>query len=501
MLFLILMLLQFSSFTFLFLICLSLPIYWSLNGKTQIQNLFLLVLSYILYCWITFWLGIILFISTVFNYLTGLLIGWLKKKISRKIILYFAIAGNLFYLFIFRYFNFFCIEISNFLNLIGLKANPFTLILIIPIGISYYTFSAISYNIDICKNDINATKNFIFFALFLAFFPKMIAGPIERGDPLIPQISNKKGLKKQDFSSAIQLILIGYFKKVVLADFINRFISGLYLNPRRYSSAEALIIMWLFIIQLYADFSGYTNIAQGISKFFGINLRMNFNTPFLSYNISDMWRKWHISLTSWFKDYLYLPLGGNKKGFYRTLLNIMIIFVVSGLWHGPFLTMIIWGALNGFYVVIHRIFSKYTLKWKYYQKLKLTDKRYIQKKDLFIKYIYLFLSWLISFSIFAFSFIFFASKDIKIALRICRLIFSIKYDFTYEDDLYILIYLLIFSAFFIFLFDFFQWKLKKQEIFTNLHWFLRIICYLFMFVMIIIFQTISEQQPFIYEGY
>ena len=495
------MLLQFSSFAFLFIICISFPLYWSLNGKTQIQNLFLLVLSYIVYCWITFWLGIILFISTIFNYSTGLLLGKLKRKIRRKIILYFAIVCNIAYLFLFRYFNFFSVEISNFLNLISLKTNPFTLILIIPIGISYYSLSAISYNIDIYRNDIKPTKNFVVFALFLVFFPKMIAGPIERGHPLIPQISNKKGLKKQDFSSAIQLILIGYFKKVVLADFINRFIRGLYENPRRYSSAEALIIMWLFIIQLYADFSGYTNIAQGIGKFFGINLRMNFNNPFLSYNISDIWRKWHISLTSWFRDYLYIPLGGNRKGFFRVLLNIMIIFVISGLWHGPFLTMIIWGALNGFYVVLHRIYGEYTLKWKYYQKLKLTDKNCILKKDLYIKYIYLSLSWLISFNIFAFSFIFFASKDIKIALRICKLIFSIKYDFSYEDDLYILIYVLIFSAFFVFLFDFFQWKLKKQEIFTNLHWFLRILCYIFMFVMIIIFQAITEQQPFIYEGY
>jgi len=489
------------SFAFLFLIIFSLPLYWLFNSHTKIQNIYLLILSYIVYCWITFWLGILVFISTIFNYTTGILLGKIKKVGYRKFLVWFAIICNIAYLGVFKYFNFFSIEIANFLSLFGLRITPFLLILVIPVGISYFTLSNLSYNIEIYKRNIEPTKGFIVFAIFIAYFPKMIAGPIERPAHFINQISKKKHLSERDISGAIQLILIGLFKKIVIADYIGRFTTRFYENPSRFSSAEALLYVWLFIFQLYADFSGYTNIIRGISKLFGIELVINFHQPFLATNISKMWRDWHISLTSWLRDYVYIPLGGNRKGYYRTFFHIMIVFVISGLWHGSYLNMVIWGGLNGIYVIFHRIYRSGIENWSFYKKMGQLDYKISPKKFLISKYFYLMISWFFTISIFTFSYIFFATTEYKDAIKIVRLLFALKYDFSYDSNLYRLIMTLLFACIFIFIIDIAERKLNTKEIFTKMHWFLQGLCYIFILIMILLFQFSLEQDPFIYEGF
>jgi len=495
------MALEFFSFVFLFFMIFSLVIYWLLNGKTKLQNVFLMILSYIFYCLISIWLGVIILISTIFNFATGYKIGTTKKTEFKKYLLYSAIVCNIAYLFVFRYFNFFSTEMFNLLNSFGLTISPYLLYLIIPIGISYYTLSALSYNLDIYWNNIKPTKNFISFSLFMVYFPKIIAGPIERPSTLIPQLSIKKHLTEKDISGAIQLILIGLFKKIVIADFLQGFTHGLYDNPSRFSSTEALIIVWLFVIQLYADFSGYTSIVRGISRFFGINLRINFKQPLLSTNISDLWRRWHMSLTSWMRDYLYIPLGGNKKGFSRSSLNLIIVFLIAGLWHGPLITMAIWGLISGVYIIFHRIYSMLIQKWSFFNKLKSMNLKNSPLKYILLRYFYLFMAWFITFQIFAISVTFFATEDLRHALKITRLILSFQFNFSYDDYLYKLINLLIFSSILTLLFDIPEYKLKTDEIFTKLHWILRGLCFLFMVIMIILFRFAPTEGAFLYEGY
>lgn len=489
----------FTSFAFIFLVVISLPIYWILNRKTYIQNLYLLIVSYIIYCFITYWIGIVLFISTLINYISGLLLERFKRNWLRKLVLYIAIIFNVSYLFVFKFFDFFSQEISNFLGLFGLKTSPILLYLVLPIGISYYTLQAISYNIEIYRNTIEPVLNFITFSLFLTFFPKMTAGPIEKPQDLIPQFLEKKQMDQKRLASAIQLLLLGFFKKIVIADFIGSKISSFYDDPLSYSSTASLVIVWLFAIQIYADFSGYTSIVRGISKLFGIDLRLNFNQPYLSYNIRDFWRRWHMSFSTWLRDYLYIPLGGNRKGYVRMLLNIMVVFIIAGLWHGSGINFIIWGALHGFFLVCHRIYLSCINNLKFYQKM--VNINYIPSiKEEIIRFVYKFTAWFITFQLVAFAWIFFHAEDYETAMIIIKQAYSMNYDLNYNYDLYVLIATLIFSCLFIIIIDITEYKLKTHEILTNLHWILKALIFAFIIIMLLLFQFNIEEQ-FIYEGY
>lgn len=490
------MLIQFTSYAFIFIVLISLPIYWILNGKTKIQNIYLLVLSYLVYSFLNYWLGVIIFISTLVNYFCGILLGKFKKDNRRKLIIYSNVIFNIGYLGVFKYFDFFSQEISNFIALFGLNVNPILLNIILPIGISFYTLQLISYNVEIYKNKFSPTQDFIIFAVFVAFFPKLISGPIEKPSNIIPQFSDEKRI---DSSGGIQLILIGFFLKVVIADYINHFINAFYVNPGNFSSTESIMIVWLFSIQIYADFSGYTNIARGISKLYGIDLTINFNQPYFSTNIQGFWRKWHISFSDWLRDYVYIPLGGNRKGYYRTLLNILLVMIICGLWHGVGINFILWGLLHGFFLIGHRIYSNEIQKHKFYKKLT-EGAENLPRKLIIGKNIYLLFSWFLTFQLVSFAWIFFNTQDFNTSL----IIITNAYSFNYELSPAILtnqyFNLLIFAIIVVFIIDFAQIKLNTHEILNNINWVITGILYAFIIIMIIIFQ-VNVYVPFYYEGF
>lgn len=492
--------LTFTDFGFLIILFTGVLIYWAFSKYIKIQNTILLVLCYFIYGFGSYWLLIIIFSSTIFNYFSGILLGKEYNNKIKKTIIILIILINLSALFIFKYFNFFSESIAHLLNIFGLNIEPLLLNIILPLGISFFTLQVIAYNIDVYREDIPPIKKFIDLAIFIAYFPKLTSGPIEHPKIFIPEIEKRKKLSNCDFSGAIQLILFGYFGKIVIADLISYHISDFYLNPTVFNSIDALIITFLYTIQIYADFSAYTNIARGVSKLFDINLMINFNQPYLSTNIRTFWRNWHISLTEWLRDYLYKPLGGDRKGSKRLILNIMVVFVISGLWHGAGLTFIMWGLIHGIFIIVYRLNYITLNKWNK-NPINLIENLSGSKKK--ISYgCYKFLGLIITFQFVNFAWIFFRSDDLNTAFLIIRQAYSFDRLFVEHIIQNYFLYILLFSYFFIFLIDISQFKLKRHDIITNLHWSLQGIIYAFLIFMIIIFtNSFVKYTPFIYAGF
>lgn len=314
--------------------------------KLSLQNGLLLVASYYFYaCWDWRFLFLLMF-STGLDYFAGLMMQKAKSENNRKFWFWFTISVNIGFLGIFKYYNFFIDSFANLLQGFGFEAHFWTLNVILPVGISFYTFHGLSYVIDIYKKRIEPEHNFVEYALFVSYFPLLVAGPIERATHLLPQIKQKR---KFEYSKAIQgvkQIIWGLFKKVVVADNCAFFANQIFSNANGYSAAELWLGSILFAFQIYGDFSGYSDIALGTSKLFGIDLLRNFNFPYFSKDIADFWRRWHISLSTWFRDYLYIPLGGSRGSNWQGIRNTFIIFLVSGFWHGANWTFIIWGLIH-----------------------------------------------------------------------------------------------------------------------------------------------------------
>ncbi|MDR3182002.1 MAG: MBOAT family protein [Planctomycetaceae bacterium] len=272
----------------------------------------------------------------------------------RKYVLWFSIVTNLGILGFFKYFNFFADSFERVIAPFGLQADFVTLNIILPVGISFYTFQTMAYTIDVYRGKEKACTDFIDFALYVCYFPQLVAGPIERAGNLIPQFAKARNIDSLQFYNGIRLIFWGFFKKIFIADGVAPYVNDCFTNPSAYSGGTLLLGAYLFAIQIYGDFSGYTDIARGVSRLFGIELCLNFRQPYLASNITDFWRRWHISLSSWLRDYLYIPLGGNRNGKYRTYINVMLTMLLGGLWHGAALTFIVWGALHGLYLAVHK---------------------------------------------------------------------------------------------------------------------------------------------------
>lgn len=281
-----------------------------------------------------------------------------KSKKNSKKYLIIAILINFSVLFIFKYLNFINTTIVSFINLFGFKLQVPSINIFLPLGISFYTFQGVSYIIDVYRNKYKPEASFLKFALFKVFFPPLIAGPIERADNLMPQLFSKKEFNMKYISLGMKYILLGFFKKIVIADRLSDIVTVVYNNPKNFTGFSLILATLLFGVQIYCDFSGYTDIAIGCSKVLGINLTENFKKPYLSKSIKEFWRRWHISLSTWFRDYLYIPLGGNRVAKSRLYFNIFITFLVSGLWHGANWTFIIWGMLHGIYQIIGDITYK-----------------------------------------------------------------------------------------------------------------------------------------------
>jgi D-alanyl-lipoteichoic acid acyltransferase DltB (MBOAT superfamily) len=348
----------FNSITFAVFLPVVFTIYWSLaNRKLVYQNILLLVASYVFY---GFWDArflVLIFVSSLSDYLIGLQLAKAEKEEKRKRWLGLSLLINLGVLFSFKYFNFFLDSFSILVETFGFQANKSTLQIILPVGISFYTFQTLSYTIDIYKNKIKPTRNFIDFFTFVSFFPQLVAGPIERASHLLPQFQEKRYFTYENANAGLRLILWGLFKKVVVADRLAYSVSLVYDSPQDFSGFAVILATAFFAIQIYCDFSGYSDIAIGTARLFGFDLMTNFKTPYLSTSIRDFWQRWHISLSTWFRDYVYIPLGGNRVSTGRWWLNVMTTFTVSGLWHGANWTFVIWGGIHGLFYAIEKQFE------------------------------------------------------------------------------------------------------------------------------------------------
>jgi len=346
----------------------------------------------------------LLLFSTLLDYFTGLKMGDASNTRSKKIWFWTSIIINVGFLFIFKYYNFFITSFSEGMSLLGLKVNPFTLKVILPIGISFYTFHGLSYVIDIYKNKIKPEKNFIDYAVFVSFFPLLVAGPIERATHLLPQLKRVREFNYSKAVDGLRQILWGLFKKIVIADSCAQFANMLFDHNSNYSGLTNALGAVFFAIQIYGDFSGYSDIALGTARLFGIELLKNFSFPYFSRDIAEFWRRWHISLSTWFRDYLYIPLGGSKGKTWTKVKNTFIIFLVSGFWHGANWTFIIWGLLNALYIMPSIIFNSnrnnldIVAKGKYFPSI----------KDFF--------NICLTFSLTTFAWIFFRSENLTSAI-------------------------------------------------------------------------------------
>ncbi|WP_244154615.1 MBOAT family O-acyltransferase [Pedobacter soli] len=386
-------------------------LHWFFFKKKQSQNILLLIASYFFYaCWDWRFLFLLVF-STLLDYYTGIKMAETGNKV-RKFWFWLSIAVNLGFLAVFKYFNFFADSFAESISHLGFHVNPWVLTIILPVGISFYTFHGLSYVIDIYKKRIPAERNFVDYSLFVSFFPLLVAGPIERATHLLPQIKKKREFDYANAIDGLRQILWGLFKKVVIADQCANFANLIFNNAENYSGSTLLLGALFFTFQIYGDFSGYSDIALGTARLFGVDLLKNFNFPYFSRDIAEFWRRWHISLSSWFKDYLYIPLGGSKGGTLVKVRNTFIIFLVSGFWHGANWTFIAWGFLNALYIMPSIIFNKNRVNMD----IVAHGKRYPTLKELF--------SIVLTFFLTVMAWIFFRSPSIHYAFEYIVNIFS-----------------------------------------------------------------------------
>jgi len=337
----------FNSIDFGFYIIIVFCLYWFVfNKNTKIQNTFLLIASYIFYGWWDYrFLSLILF-SSCLDFIIGNRLEKEEKESKRKILLTASLVVNLGLLGFFKYYNFFLDNLETAFTFFGTSIDPDRLTIILPVGISFYTFQTLSYSIDIYRKEISASKELISFLAFVSFFPQLVAGPIERAKNLLPQFSRSRDFDLRSAKDGMRQILWGMFKKVVIADNCAYYVNIIFDSPESYPASVLAIGAILFAFQIYGDFSGYSDIAIGVSRLFGFNLMRNFHFPYFSRDIAEFWRRWHISLSTWFRDYLYFPLGGSRGSKIQNVRNVFIIFLVSGFWHGANWTFIIWGGIN-----------------------------------------------------------------------------------------------------------------------------------------------------------
>ena len=415
----------FNSLSFLIFLPIIFTLYWSVNRQNiKYQNWILLAASYFFYsCWDWRFLFLLLF-STFLDYYTGIKMSSSTTEKSKKVWYWLSICINLGLLGVFKYYNFFTTSFTDLLHSFGLNVNPHTLNIILPVGISFYTFHGLTYVIDINNGKIKPERNFIDYSLFVSFFPLLVAGPIERATHLLPQIKNTRTFDISKAIDGLRQILWGLFKKIVIADQCAEYVNMIFNNTGDHTGATLVLGAVIFTIQVYCDFSGYSDIALGTARLFGIELIQNFNFPFFAQNISDFWRRWHISLSSSLNDYVFTPLAiqWRNLGNLSSYLALLVTFFFSGLWHGANWTFIVWGLLNAFYIIISTIF-----------KLNKNNLKIVSQGQLFPT-LKEFLSMTLTFGLFAFSMIFFRSVDLSHAMSyVSRLFIGIIDKQSYVD--------------------------------------------------------------------
>lgn len=340
----------FNSIDFAIFLPIVFGIYW-LAGKKRIrlQNIIVLVASYVFYGWWDWrFLSLIIF-STLVDYVVGISLGRTDNIRKRKWLLLTSVLVNIGFLGFFKYFNFFLDNFVQVFSFFGYEISSSGLNIVLPVGISFYTFQTLSYSIDVYRKKMKPTKDLIAFASFVSFFPQLVAGPIERATQLLPQFTRERNFNPYKAADGLRQILWGLFKKIVIADNCAYYVNIIFQSSDSYQGSTLVVGAVLFAFQIYGDFSGYSDIAIGTSRLFGFNLMQNFAFPYFSRDIAEFWRRWHISLSTWFRDYVYIPLGGSRVGRPKVIRNIFIIFIISGFWHGANWTFVVWGGLNALY--------------------------------------------------------------------------------------------------------------------------------------------------------
>jgi D-alanyl-lipoteichoic acid acyltransferase DltB (MBOAT superfamily) len=378
----------------------------------KFQNILVVAASYLFYGWWDWrFLSLILF-STLVDYSVGRRLEQEEKQSKRKILLWTSIVINLGFLGFFKYYNFFLDNFVSAFSFFGTDINVNSLHIILPVGISFYTFQTLSYTIDVYKRKLQPTKDIVAFAAFVSFFPQLVAGPIERASHLLPQFNKKREFEYTKAVDGMRQILWGLFKKIVIADNCAEYANLIFNNSADYSGSTLVLGALFFTFQIYGDFSGYSDIAIGTSRLFGFDLMQNFNFPYFSRDIAEFWRRWHISLSTWFRDYLYIPLGGSRGSLWMKIRNTFIIFIVSGFWHGANWTFIIWGALNAIYF-LPLLLTKNN-----------RNNMDTVAKDKFIPSIKELSNMLLTFALTVFAWIFFRANNIEHAINYISVIFS-----------------------------------------------------------------------------
>lgn len=414
----------FNSYGFLVFFPIVVVIYFLLPKR--ISYLWLLAASYYFYMGWNAKYALLLLGSTTITYVSGILIQWLNdghpdKIRAKKWVVAGSFVSNLAILFFFKYFNFTIESMNNVLRYIDLPTVNTSLDVLLPVGISFYTFQALGYTVDVYRGEIRAELNFFRYALFVSFFPQLVAGPIERSKNLLNQLRNPKSFSCERMCDGLMMMIWGYFLKLVIADRIAVFVDNMYGNVGVYDGRYLLLASVLFAVQIYCDFAGYSTIAIGAAEVMGFQLMDNFNSPYLSQSVAEFWRRWHISLSSWFKDYLYIPLGGNRKGKVRKYINIMIVFLVSGLWHGANWSYVVWGGLNGIYQVVGAIFTPFRNRIK--------EKLHLKKRSLPLMIIYM----IVTFILVDFTWIFFRADNVQHAFAVIDSIFNMNNQALLEN--------------------------------------------------------------------
>ncbi len=349
----------FNSLDFALFLPIVFILYWFVvNKNLRNQNILIVVASYFFYAWWDWRFLFLIIFSTLVDYLVGLQLAKQENNKKRLALLWISILVNIGFLGFFKYYNFFIDNFVSAFSFFGKDIQPNTLSLILPVGISFYTFQTLSYTIDVYRKKLKPTKDFFSFAAFISFFPQLVAGPIERATNLLPQFYKKRTFVYDKAVDGMRQILWGLFKKIVIADNSAQIANEIFNNSADYSGSTLLLGALFFSFQIYGDFSGYSDIAIGTARLFGFNLKQNFAYPYFSRDIAEFWRRWHISLSSWFRDYLYIPLGGSRNTKSKIIRNIFIIFIISGFWHGANWTFIVWGTLNALYYLPLLIFNK-----------------------------------------------------------------------------------------------------------------------------------------------
>jgi D-alanyl-lipoteichoic acid acyltransferase DltB (MBOAT superfamily) len=403
----------FNSIDFAIFLPIVLVLYWfTTNRNLKLQNVLLLCASYFFYGWWDWrFLSLIAF-STIVDYSVGRALEHQKNLSKRKLLLYTSILVNLGFLGFFKYCNFFIENLISAFTLFGVQLNVSTLNIILPVGISFYTFQTLSYTIDVYREKLKPTKDFISFAVFVSFFPQLVAGPIERASNLLPQIIVKRSINETLIKTGIFQIFIGLFRKIAIADNLGIYVDSVYANSEIHNASTLLTATIFYAFQIYFDFSGYSDIAIGSAKLFGFKFNRNFNLPYFSKTLTDFWRRWHMSLSFWLRDYLYISLGGNRKGIVLTYRNLLLTMLLGGLWHGSSWNFVIWGGIHGLFLSLEK-FTFSSLKIKTFNSF---------------GYIYTFIVVL-------FSWIFFRAQNLDTASSIIGKIFTLEFGSLFIGEI------------------------------------------------------------------